>query len=367
MTIEQFLSKYYDFRFNKILSRVEFKTKNGKIYKEMNDYELNSILRQARLKQITCSSTKLQETVFSNYSKEFHPYKDYMKNLPAWDGKDHIGELSKTIKTENQPYWETCLRKWLVGLVASANEDDKINHQVVVLVGPQGVGKSTWIKILLPKELRNYLYNGKLNGNDKDNVILLQQCLIINLEEFQDIKNKFENLKDLITKESTQLRRAYAKFSEHITQYASFIASTNDKQFLADETGNRRFLCHSVIDINYKHSIDMNKVFAQAQHLYKKGFKYWFDGEEIKQIEINNEKFQCKSEIEETICKFLEPCKKEDKGASFGSATEIIGVLKASNLNLNNPSPEKTGAILIKLGYERIKKKGVYGYHYKIK
>lgn len=64
--------------------------------------------------------------------------------------------------------------------------DDKIENQLAIIMkGEQGKGKSSWIRHLLPPELSKYYRNGMINPENKDHMLFLSQCLLINLEEFE--------------------------------------------------------------------------------------------------------------------------------------------------------------------------------------
>ena len=85
------------------------------------------------------------------------------------------------------------------------------------------------------------------------------------------------------------MRKAYGHNNENMPRRASFAGSVNTAQFLNDTTGSRRFLCFEVEHIEYTHDIDINKVYAQALQLKEDGFRHWFNQEEIKEINANNE------------------------------------------------------------------------------
>jgi predicted P-loop ATPase len=91
------------------------------------------------------------------------------------------------------------------------------------------------------------------------------------------------------------------------------MGSVNDAEFLSDTTGNRRYLCFTVEDIKYEHTVSMDNVYAQAYYLlttYRdengKAFKYWFDRNDIEKIEENNAAYLRMSIEEELILKYFD-------------------------------------------------------------
>lgn len=362
--IKKFLKSHYVFRYNDLLSKIEFKKTGFDSFMDLTDYEENSILNKMAEKEIKCSNGMLRQILHSDNTPKYHPFKDYFKQLPKWDRKtDYIQQLSQTVKTHNQELWKLCLRRWLIAVTASATNDDIINHCMIVLQGKQGIGKSRWFRSILPMGLKDYSYNGSLQANNKDNAVLLQECLIINLEELEDIK-KSSALKDIITKESTKIRRPYGRNNEKIIQYASFVASINKKQFLVDKTGNRRFLCFEVLErTNENHKIDMDLVYSQAYFLFQNGEKYWFD-DEIALIEANNKNFAESNSLESIIGLHFEPTSKNVSGSSFYTSTEFINYLKEEKLFSDEVNNVEMGKTLVKLGFERIKgKDSCIGYY----
>ena len=118
---------------------------------------------------------------------------------------------------------------------------------------------------------------------------------------------KDENeLKNLITINSVKYRRPYDKLINEYPHLASFCASVNGNEFLTDVSGSRRFLPFEVvkIDINEIKKIDITNVWKQAKDLFKSGFRYWFNDEEIQELNKRNENFNVISIEEELILNF---------------------------------------------------------------
>ena len=122
-----------------------------------------------------------------------------------------------------------------------------------------------------------------LNHSNKDTLIHLAECMLINLDELENLnRSEIGSLKEIITKTHIRMRKAYGHNNENMPRRASFAGSVNTAQFLNDTTSSRRFLCFEVEHIEYTHDIDINKVYAQALQLKEDGFRHWFNQEEIK-------------------------------------------------------------------------------------
>lgn len=248
-------------------------------------------------------------------------------------------------------------------MVACVTNDKAINQTVIVFSGKQGVGKTTWIEKLIPKPLKDYMFSGTINPNNKDTLIHLAECMLINLDELENLnRTEIGTLKELITKTHIRMRKAYGHNNETLPRRASFAGSVNTAQFLNDTTGSRRFLCFEVEHIEYTHNIDINQAYAQARQLYKDGFRYWFNQEEIKEINLNNEQYQIRSPEEELLLTWFEIADR-DTANNFLNTTQIATKLaERAKLNITDGTVMKLGKALKKHGYLRLSKKNGYVY-----
>lgn len=199
-------------------------------------------------------------------------------------------------------------------------DENVINHQCVVLSGNQGLGKTTWVKHLLPDKLKSYYHEGNIKLGNNDSLKNISTKCLINLDELAGMtRTQTPMLKELITRSSTELRKAYAHLDDFFVRRASFIGSINGEDFLYDLTGNRRFLCFETEEFENKgyHNVNMDLGFAEAYQLYKNGFQYWFDAEDQKRVEKNNEHFIAMSRIEIDLLKPILQYHLVNKNLSF--------------------------------------------------
>lgn len=367
--IELFLSSKYAFRYNLVSHQAEYKLKKSlqDPYKEMKDLDYHSLLREIKLTDLPCSKDTLRTVLLSDFSAMYEPYLDFINHLPKWDGStDYIGLLADTVETTNPELWRLCLRKWLVAMLASWIVPDIVNHTVLILSGGQGIGKTTWLRNLIPEVLKRYVYAGALNLRDKDSMVKLSECPIIIMDELENMNARnVDALKEMVTKTDIHMRRAYGMTHEHYDRRASFAGSINSKDFLHDVTGNRRFLCFDAKKIQYRHDVDMIGVYAQAFELYRSGYQYWFSKEEALQIEVNNEEFRAVCEEEEQLTSFYERCPLEEATEFMKTSDIMKNLLRLSGLR--SLSIQKLGRVMPKLNFERVKRQGRYVYAVKPK
>jgi len=196
----------------------------------------------------------------------------------------------------------------------------------------------------------------------------LAENIFINLDELENLSRRnSSSLKEIITKSSIKLRRPYATVSEYMPRRASFMGSVNSREFLKDSTGNRRFLCFETVRINYRHDIDMDKVYGQAYSLYNTSFEYWFEGDDIKAINDHNENYSVVSLERELLENLFEPCLgNEVPDLSLETESLLEYIYKKSPI-ASRLSPKLLGQALTKMNWSKKKTMGRRYWELKLK
>ena len=384
--IETYLSSRYEFRYNTLLGRTEYRSKNDAHFSKVGRYEINTLRREIDNDiGIISSSDNLYSIIESSFSPRINPIQEYFKALPLVDiGCDEgnssisslslnaIPELASCVVVRNSDKWLQYLTKWLVAVVANAMDDRECrNHTCLVMTGEQGKFKTTFLDLLCPPALHGYSYTGKIYPQEKDTLTYIGQNLIVNIDDQLKALNKRDEneLKNLITCPMVKYRMPYDKYVEEHPHLASFVASVNGNDFLTDPTGSRRFLPFEVlsIDIERAKAISMNNVYAEAKALLKSGFRYWFDDDEIAELYRESEDFQVQTaEMELLLRCFEKPT--EDESYSLMTTTEILTYL---GIYTHQPLVAKRmGEALKKAEYIKVSKRRNGGspiYVYKIR
>lgn len=378
--IEAYLSTHYEFRYNTVLGRTEYRSKNDAHFSKVGRYEINTLRREIDNDiGIITSSENLYSIIESSFSPRINPIQEYFKNLPLVDVSSSspfslkaIPDLASCVVVRNSDKWLPYLTKWLVAVVANAMDDRECrNHTCLVLTGEQGKFKTTFLDLLCPSKLHGYSYTGKIYPQEKDTLTYIGQNLIVNIDDQLKALNKRDEneLKNLITCPMVKYRMPYDKYVEEHPHLASFVASVNGNDFLTDPTGSRRFLPFEVlsIDIERAKAISMDNVYAEAKALLKSGFRYWFDDDEIAELYRESEDFQVQTaEMELLLRCFEKPT--EDESYSLMTTTEILTYL---GIYTHQPLVAKRmGEALKKAGYIKVSKRRNGGspiYVYKIR
>ena len=384
--IEVYLSSYYEFRYNTVLDRTEYRNRSCGHFAKVGRYEINTLRRELDCEEgASTSSENLYSIIESSFSPRINPIQEYFKALPLIDIKSvnvssnpvslslkSIPELANCVVVRNSDKWLPYLTKWLVAVVANAMDDRKCrNHACLVLTGEQGKFKTTFLDLLCPPALYGYSYTGKIYPQEKDTLTYIGQNLIVNIDDQLKALNKRDEneLKNLITCPMVKYRMPYDKYVEEHPHLASFVASVNGNDFLTDPTGSRRFLPFEVlsIDIEIAKAISMDSVYAEAKALLKSGFRYWFDDDEIAELYRESEDFQVQTaEMELLLRCFEKPT--EDENYLLMTTTEILTYL---GVYTHQPLlAKRMGEALKKAGYIKMSKRRNGGnpiYVYKIR
>lgn len=363
-TLYDTLTNSYSFRYNEVTNQLEYKLLLEQEFKHLNDIGTNSIWRRLRQLGINVTKSELTQWINSDLTEIYNPFKQYFETLPEYtdDQADHIRDLANTITVgeEDQQLWYDWFTKWLIAVVACAINEKDINQTALIFVGPQGIGKTSWLKRLTPESLKKYYFGGTINPNNKDTIIQLAECLFINMDELENLnRTDVGNLKEIITKPSVRIRRPYAQTSENMPRRASFMGSVNNIDFLNDPTGTRRFLVFETLGIVYEHDINMDLVYSQAYSLLRKGTQFWFDTKEGEQISERNERFKAISAENEVISYYFTKCLRNEKADLELTTLQVIKMLMDLNTQLRL-NPKSIGSALKSLNFDRTKRKGLW-------
>lgn len=218
---------------------------NGDLWSDSHDHSLRTVI-EAPTRQggfsLKVSDRDLRAAIdIVAHENAFHPVRDYLMNL-RWDGENRIERLFVDyLGCADTPYHRSTAAMFLVGAVARVMEPGHKFDFVPILEGLQGKRKSTFAATLAGNEA----WFSELEGDFHDvkgMVEKMQGSWIIEIPELQGFsKADVTTIKGFISRQSDKVRMAYAKRASIFDRQCVFIGSTNEDQYLRDETGNRRF------------------------------------------------------------------------------------------------------------------------------
>lgn len=208
---------------------------------------------------------------------KFHPVRDILDGL-EFDGEEHIRSLLPDyLGVEDTEYSYQVMRLWMMGAVARVYEPGCKFDYTMIFTGPQGLGKSTFLKMMA---LNDSWFNDSLDSLDSDKAAQsLMGSWIVELAELKSLARTaggVESVKRFLTAVQDKYRVPYERRADIFLRQCVFAGTTNKSDFLQDETGNRRFLIIQTGVNKPTKSLfvpeaieDMKAAWAQAVHIWK--------------------------------------------------------------------------------------------------
>jgi len=170
----------------------------------------------------------------------FHPFRDYLRGL-KWDGQFRLDTLlTDHLECEDNAYTRAAGAKWVIAAVARCFDPGTKFDHMLILEGPQGIGKSTFCETLLPNP--EWFTDNLADIANKSAAENIQGKIIVEVGELNSLSGKSaETAKAFISRTEDRYRPAYAKYAEDFPRQCVFIGTTNRANYLKDATGNRRY------------------------------------------------------------------------------------------------------------------------------
>ena len=348
--VTAFLTSRYRFRFNVLTEETEVANNIPDThlrYTKVDERWMNTLSMEAIETGIDCWDRDIQRFVRSRRISEYHPFTAYFEQLPEWDGTDRVSALARRVS--DNPVWVNGFHRWMLGLSAQwmqfhpdtnnanrANSINRANSVAPLLVSSrQGLGKSTFCRLLMPDVLKAYYTESYDLGSPASAEAKLAACGLINLDEFDKLSaSKMPLLKNLMQASALNIRKAYKRSASALPRIASFIGTSNREDLLVDRTGSRRFLC-----VSLEHAIDCTtpveyeQLYAQLKAELLSGERSWFNKEEEQAIQQHNALFYKHIPEEEVFRLCFRFATKEDHPQEVLtlSATQLFERMKSAH------------------------------------
>ena len=300
--VTAFLTSRYRFRFNVLTEETEVAEVTNNIpdthlrYTKVDERWMNTLSMEAIETGIDCWDRDIQRFVRSRRISEYHPFTAYFERLPEWDGTDRVSALARRVSDD--PVWVNGFHRWMLGLSAQwmqfRPDTNRANSVAPLLVSNrQGLGKSTFCRLLMPDALKAYYTESYDLGSPASAEARLAAYGLINLDEFDKLgASKMPLLKNLMQASALNIRKAYKRSASALPRIASFIGTSNREDLLVDRTGSRRFLCVSLEHaIDCTTSVEHEQLYAQLKAELLSGERSWFNKEEEQTIQRHNALF----------------------------------------------------------------------------
>jgi predicted P-loop ATPase len=280
---------------------IEVAMPNGRVIPELDDHTDELIKAMFRETNYPLPPwTQYQHSISERH--RFHPIKEYLTGLPAWDGVDHIAKLLAYIECDRERLFATLITKKLVASVARVYDVDAF-FPVFVMLGGQRLGKSWLVRWLSP--LPEYHYEGPVHPDDNDCLVRVGTTFFWEIGELGSTTKRadVESLKLFLTLPFIRVRKSYGRRDVRFPVCTSYWATVNESGFLKDRTGNSRFIVFNVgdIDWNYKDNVDHEQLWAQVYALYNSGYDWRLSEDELAYQKESNAEHRLKDPTDEAI------------------------------------------------------------------
>jgi putative DNA primase/helicase len=279
--------------------------------------------------------------------KPVNPVADWINSKP-WDNVDRLSDFYNTVAVQSgfpEAVRDFILFRWSLACVAAAMESDRFaGRGVLTFQGAQSIGKTRWLKRLVPEPMTNQWVklDHHLDGNNKDSLFGAVTHWIVEIGELDSsFRKDVGRLKGVLTRDCDKLRLPYARSPIELPRRTVFAATVNEWNFLVDPTGNTRWWTIPVERLDHNHDIDMQQVFAQLAARYRAGEQWWLDDGETQVLNSLNSHHQAASVIEERIRERIDPDGKKPRSMTASKVLEEIGYR-----NPSNAQAKEAGAVL---------------------
>ena len=230
--------------------------------------------------------TKTKDALLAVASERaYHPVKEYLDALPEWDGVKRTDTLlTDYLGAEDSAYTRAVIRKTLAAAVARIYQPGTKFDSVLILNGPQGIGKSTLFARLAGAWFSDSLTLTDMR--DKSGPEKLQGYWILELGELAGMKKTdVETVKSFLSRVDDKYRASYGLNVESHPRQCVIVGSTNTESgFLRDITGNRRFWPVRVNGESVRKpwqisGEDVLQVWAEAKAVYESGERLYLEGD----------------------------------------------------------------------------------------
>lgn len=232
------------------------------------------------------SATANEAALLLAYQNQVHPLRDWLTEL-KWDGEPRLDSwMADYLGADNDEYTQNVAAKWMISAVARAIRPGCKADYMIVLEGPQRLGKSRALRALtnghLDGESGAQWFRDALPDIDKDDIgLYMQGVWIIEVAELEAIRGKqWTKVKAFISSQTDTFRRKFGRNMQDYPRQCIFAASTNEYHWGGDPTGLTRFWPVRAEKIDVDGIMKMrDQLWAEARHRYDEGETWWLSSD----------------------------------------------------------------------------------------
>jgi putative DNA primase/helicase len=215
----------------------------------------------------------------------YHPVREYLGEL-CWDGVSRIaGIKSDVLQSEDPPISDVVLRRWMVSAIARVMQPGCKVDTVLILVGPQGAGKSSFFEVLA-SEL--WFSDSTIDIHNKDAYMALARAWIVEFPELESMQRArdVDSVKAFLSSRVDSYRPPYGRAVMKVPRTCVIVGTTNQDTFLTDPTGNRRYW---PVTVGPKIALERlrterDQLWAEARVAFEVGERWWLSEQEEQEL-----------------------------------------------------------------------------------
>lgn len=291
--LKDWLNEHYVMLYNEITLDLEYLPSTGKEWRTMDERAENDLVLDA-LQEVGGGGIEklLSKILRSSFVKGYDPIAEYFRKL-EWDGKDRFVQWASTIKIEETAItyehqgrdcytttvkeWPRLLRKWLMSSIHCGLGRGE-NQAMLLLIGGQGVGKTTWINKMCPKALQPYSHTGhiEVSLNSESTQNRLAEKFWLNVDDMlgNALHKDVQGMKGIVSAVAVTNRKKFHKSDKYRVRRANICGSVNEESLFSDHE-NRRYIAFKIkpvpapIDWKASEAVNIDQLWAQLYYEYK--------------------------------------------------------------------------------------------------
>jgi predicted P-loop ATPase len=278
----------------------------------------------------------------------YSPVTEYLKavNQQYGDSTTILDGFAHRHFGTSTPIHQAMVKRFLIAAVARALKPGCKHDCALILQGPQSYGKSTFFKTLASEPW----FDDSLGGaSDKDERLKLHQFWIVEWAELETVfrRRDVSQVKAFMTSAIDNVRPPYGRNIEMLKRPSVLVGSTNQEQFLADTTGNRRFWVVPVTRPLNRSALrdERDRIWAAAFALYQLGEQWWLTDAESQEVNVDRDQY-------EDVHPWFEPIQHYVAGLNEISTSAILtNAIQIEISRQSNGDLKKVAGIMRKLGW----------------